>query len=186
VKVGATLLVLLAALAVSGCGSSSKSGSAVATTTAAAPPPKAKPTQKPAQPAAAPADGGGKCLDVSDRLVSQIEKNIVLDGAQVTHAQAVDSPASPGLYFVTARIQGGGANGSLATFETRGLAGGKTIYAVDAMAAEISLYGSAVTRDPELTVDFPGAYKSRVCVAGPGAPRGVTAPIIGAGKPAGS
>jgi hypothetical protein len=180
-RIGAAAVVLAAALAAAGCGSSSKTAAPAQTTTATAAKPKAAPA------ATAPSSDGtaaaGKCVPVPGSLLHRIESGMILDGAKLHDAQAVASPAIPDLWFVTARVKGGGAGDKLATWAANGLTGKGQIYALDSFAALISSFGSAVSKSVTLTTHTPAAYRSRVCVAGPGAPRGLTAPF-GGGKPA--
>jgi hypothetical protein len=98
--------------------------------------------------------------------------------------RAVTTKAFPDLYFISGRVDGSGTSRLLATWAAPRLNGGGPVYSVDAAAALVSLYGAAVTKNRDLTVEAPGVYKSRVCVAGPGAPRGSTAPVsTGGGSP---
>ena len=110
---------------------------------------------------------------------------IVLQGGQLSHVQAVTAKAFRGMYFVSARVDGGGAVDEVATWVTPRLEGTGPVYAVDATAALVSSFGAAVGKSLNLGADAPGAYKSRVCAVGPTAPPGKTAPVSGGGKPTG-
>jgi hypothetical protein len=177
VKLAATAVVLAVALGAAGCGNSDKSSA-----------PPAKPAAKPTAaksspvPAVKPTAGGAKCTAPPQALLARIRKHILLDGAKVTDGEAVESPAVPGLWFVTARVSGPSAPPDIATWMTQNFDGSGPIYSVDSSAALVSTYGAAVGKSVGLTVDAPGVYRSRVCVAGPGASRGETAPVSG-GKP---
>jgi hypothetical protein len=177
VKLAATAVVLAVALGAAGCGNSDKSSAP-----AAKPAGKPTPAKASAAPAAKPTAGAAKCTAPPDALVAHIRKNILLEGAKVTDAEAVESPAVPGLWFVTARVSSPGAPPDIATWMTQTFDGSGPIWSVDSFAALVSTYGAAVGRSVGLTVDAPGVYRSRVCVAGPGASHGVTAPVSG-GKP---
>jgi hypothetical protein len=111
----------------------------------------------------------------------KIQNNVVLSGGRLSHVQAVTTKAFPGIYFISARVDGGGAKHLLATWATQRLAGNAPVYSVDGTAALISLYGGVRAKIPELHAAVPGAYKSRVCAAGPNAPQGEDAPIGGGG-----
>jgi hypothetical protein len=181
-KSAATATFLAAALLVAGCGGSASKSSA---------PPPAASTQAPSATTAPstsiPAASAGPkntCLDVPPQLVRKLQTHLVLSGGRLTHLQAVTTSAFPGIYFVSARVDGGGAKHMVATWATQRLAGGAPVWAVDGTAALISLYGGARAKIPDLHADGPGAYKSRVCSAGPSAPHGVDAPIAGGGAPA--
>jgi hypothetical protein len=173
----APVIVAAVMLAAAGCGSSSDSAEPPATQTRTT-------TAKPAEPAPAPKPSAtsGKCVSAPGTLIDRISRNVVLDGAQLVEAEAVASPAIPGIWFVTARVRGGGAANKLATWMTASLESVSPIYAVDGFAALISTYGGAVGKSAGLTVDAPGVYRSRVCVAGPNAPHGVTAPLGGGAR----
>lgn len=172
-KTAAAISLAGLALLVAGCGgarhaSSETAPSSVRTSSTAA-------AQSPGSTRAAVP---GRCLEVPAQLAARIEQHVVLDGARLDRLRAVGSHAFPGLYFVSARVRGGGApQGSLATWATRGLHGRKPIYSIDAFAALISEFGGAKTANPDFSVSLPAAYRSRVCVAGANAPHGVDAPL---------
>ena len=183
-KFAATAIALAAALLAAGCGGGSSKSGAPAGASTQAPATTAPPaaTTAPA-PSASPRN---TCLDVPTSLEGALQAHLVLAGGRLSHLQAVTTKAFPDYYFVSARIDGAGAKPLLATWVAEGLAGGGSVYSVDATAALVSLYGGAIGKNPDLTVEAPGAYKSRVCVAGPGAPRGSNAPVgAGKGAPAG-
>jgi hypothetical protein len=175
-------VIVGAALLVAGCGGGSKSSAPAGTTQ----PPEA--TTAPAATGTtttAPAPAAGRadtCLDVPAALVRTLQTHIVLVGGKVTHVKAVTSRRTPGFYFVSGRVDGGGVKRGLATWATQRLSGTAPIYAVDSAAALVSLYGGAIGKDPDLRVTAPGAYKSRVCVAGPNAFPGTNAPVGGGGN----
>ena len=123
------------------------------------------------------------CLEVPASLVRRLQTHLVLTGGKVSHVKAVTSRKLPWIYFVSGRVDGGGLKRLLATWATPRLGGNAPVYAVDASAALVSLYGGALGKSASLTVGAPGAYKSRVCVAGPGAPRGSNAPVGTGGVP---
>jgi hypothetical protein len=176
-RVPATALLVAAALFVAGCGGGSKSS---------APP---APTQAPAKTAPAvtrPAPVAGAkdtCLEVPASLVRRLQTHLVLMGGKLSNVKAVTSRKLPWIYFVSGRVDGGGLKRLLATWATPRLGGNAPVYSVDASAALVSLYGGAMGKSMRLTVTAPGAYKSRVCVAGPGAPHGSNAPVGGNGAP---
>jgi hypothetical protein len=181
VKFAPTAVALAAALLAAGCGGgSSKSGAPPAASTPA--PATSAPPAATTAPAPAPSAGPrNTCLDVPASLERTLQAHIVLAGGRVSHLQAVTTKAFPTYYFVSARIDGAGTKPLLATWVAKGLTGDGSVYSVDATAALVSLYGGAIGKNADLTVDAPGAYKSRVCVAGAGAPRGSNAPA-GGGK----
>jgi hypothetical protein len=168
--------LLLLALGLAGCGSSSNGSASPPTTTSNAAPAAQKPHR---HTSALPAARKG-CLPVSTQLVARIRRNIVLDGAKLANVRAVASSLDPGLYYVSARVSGGGApRRAVATWATQSLAGRKPIYALDAFAALVSQFGGGVSANPDYVVSAPGAYRSRVCAGGKGVSKGQTAPASG-------
>jgi hypothetical protein len=119
-----------------------------------------------------------RCIQVGDDLVQKIRNQIVLDKAQLTNVSAVASGGSPGFYFVSARVQGGGGKG-VATWAVRGLDANGPIYSVDSFAALVSDYGASTAQHPLLNLTAPGAFKSRVCADGPSVSHGSPAPFPG-------
>jgi hypothetical protein len=184
-KFAATAIVLAAGLFAAGCGGGSSKSSAPPPASTQAP----ATTAPPAATTTAPAPAGNAspkntCLDVPGQLVRRLQSNIVLSGGRLTHLQAVTTAAFPGIYFVSALVNGGGAKQQVATWATQRLGGNAPVWAVDGTAALVSLYGGVRGKIPELHANVPGAYKSRVCAAGPGAPHGVDAPPGGGSIPA--
>jgi hypothetical protein len=167
----ATAIVLTAVLLVAGCGGKKHAASA--------------PTGRSATTGATPAGRGpfDTCLAAPAQLVAKIRRGIVLDGGKLSHVQAVTAKAFPGMYFVSARVDGGGVTDEVATWATPKLQGTGPIYAIDTSAALISSFGPGVGKSLHLKADAPGVQKSRVCAVGPKAPPGVTAPISGGGAP---
>lgn len=173
----ASLLAALVALAVlAGCGSDSQSAEQQTQT-------KSGGTTKTATPPAqAPAGAGKRCLVVSDGLVSRIQSHVVLEGGHLRHVRAVASPEVPGLYFISAHVVGGGAGKKMvATWASQSLKGDQRILAVDDSAALVSTFGSIYSSSITAGIKTAGAFKSRVCAFGPGAPHGGPAPPSGVG-----
>lgn len=98
-------------------------------------------------------------------------------GAHFVKAEAAEAVATPGYYYVSTEVTGGGAKpGSVATWVTKGLRGRSPIYAVDSFAALISTYGASTLKSGYLAIDAPGAYRSRVCASGKRVSAGLPAP----------
>ncbi|MFN2629427.1 MAG: hypothetical protein ABR569_12445 [Gaiellaceae bacterium] len=175
-RIAATGVVLAAALLSAGCGGSKQSAprDTAPTTTAA--------TIAPSRSASGPFN---TCLDVPTRLAAEIRTGILLDGGKLSHIKAVTSKAFRGMYFVSARVDGGGAVADVATWVTPQLKGSGPVYAVDSTAALISSFGAAIGKSLHLGANAPGAYRSRVCAVGPKAPHGQTAPVSGGNAPTG-
>jgi len=184
----AAVAVALAAVVSAGCGgsnSNSAQGTAASTPTT---------TTKSSAPAKKQSSAKAKkvaltsltCISAPASVSERILKTVVLSGAKLDHVRAVESPDVPGYYFVSSHVRGGGAGPhALATWAERGLDGHGVVYAVDSFAALISLDGNASQVDLALDIHTPGAYKSRICSFGPGAPRGLPAPLTsGPGNPA--
>jgi len=160
-------------VALAGCGSSGKQ--AQSTTTGSANSSANGSGQK-----APPAGAGERCLAVSSQLLSRIQAHVVLEGGKLNHPQAVASPEVPGLYFVSAHVVGGGAGSKMvATWATKDLAGHARIFSVDDAAALVSTYGSIYSTGLLAGIHSEGAFKSRVCSYGKGAPQGNPAPQSG-------
>jgi hypothetical protein len=140
--------LVLAALALAGCGGSKKSQQT--TTTAAAP---------------APTVPAGRCTAVPAALLARIRRGILLEGGKVLHAEAVRSTAVPQWYFISARVPGLG----VATWAANGLEAPTQIAAVDPNARQVSEFGSGLKHKPPLTTSMPGAAESRACATGAGA-----------------
>jgi hypothetical protein len=171
----AAIAALLLAAVAAGCGSANTA--APPTTTAAA---------APAATITAPQPSAGKaCVPVPAALGERIIAHVILMHAHFDKTKAARATAAPGYYYVSGLVTGGGAKHLLATWVTHGLEGKHEIYAVDANAALISQYGASTGASLELTVDAPGSFRSRTCVAGPKASPGSPAPSSGGGAPAG-
>jgi hypothetical protein len=170
-------VAVVAAAGVAGCGGSGGGSASPPTTTHAATSASGTVTLAPAS--------SQRCTPVSSALEESILSHVVLAGAKLTKVRAVGAGTKPPYYFVTATIDGSGTKNMLATFMTGDLEGRKTIYAVDSNAALISEYGASTDVDANLGIAAPAAFKSRVCVAGKGAPAGLPAPAGGHGAPAG-
>jgi hypothetical protein len=156
------------ALVAAGCGGSSTSADPPPATTHAPPPAKT-----PATTTTATASGGSaSCRDAPATLMRRIHTHFVLEGGTLSHAQIVPAIALPGIYFVSARIDGGGTRDKIGTWATERLGATGPVYAVDSWAALVSTYVAASQRNLDLSVHDPGAYKSRVCVGGPNVPKG--------------
>lgn len=180
---GATLRLIagFAALAsasvVAGCGGGSPSSAAGTTaaatgTTATAPTGASVPAKTTAK---------GNCVSVPVALDHAILASVVLAKARFLKVQAVRATATPSFYYVSGSVDGSGAKHLLATWVTSDLRGGKPIYSVDSNAALISVFGASSQASLSLSIDAPGAYRSRTCVAGSRAPLGSAAP--GGGRP---
>src|SRR5262249_16708922 len=153
-----------------GCGSSGKQAQSTTTTG----------TAKSSGQKAPPAGAGERCLTVSPELLSRIQSRVVLEGGKLKHPQAVASPEVPGLYFASAHVVGGGAGSNMvATWATKDPAGHGRIFAVDDAAALVSTYGSIYSTGLLAGIHSEGAFKSRVCSYGKGAPQGNPAPQSG-------
>ncbi len=181
VRPGLWLITGFAALAsasvVAGCGGGSASGAAGTTTgapgtTATAPTATSAPPKR---------QVSGACVSVPAALDRAILTSVVLADARFVKMQAVRASATPSFYYVSGSVNGSGTRRLLATWVTSDLKGGKPIYSVDANAALISVFGASSQASPSLSIDAPGAYRSRTCVAGHGAALGSPAP--GGGRP---
>ena len=181
VKFAVTAIVLTAALVAGGCGGGSSKSSAPPAASTQAPATTAPPAATTAPAPAPSASPRNTCLDVPAPLMRRLQSHVVLTGGRLSHVQAVTTKAFPGIYFISARVDGGGAKNLVATWATQRLGGNAPVYAVDGNAALVSLYGGVRAKIPELHATVPGAYKSRVCAAGPDAPQGEDAPIGGGG-----
>jgi hypothetical protein len=190
-----TRILALTALAVgtvtaAGCGSSQSSSAPstpAATTSAKAASPAAQRTKPQASKVrsarAAVVPDTIHCVDVPHAVTERILRGVLLDGAKLGHVEAVAAPKSPGYYFITSTVSGGGASPhSVATWAANGLAGASNVYSVDAFAALISTYGDATELDSDLNIHERAAYQSRVCAGGPGVSRGAPAPRSGIGN----
>jgi hypothetical protein len=175
VKTFAPTALAVLALVAAGCGSGSKTAAPPPATTQ--PPPQAKTTTT--TPAAPASGASASCRDAPASLMRRIQTHFVLEGGTLSHAQIVPAIVLPGIYFVSARIDGGGTSDKIATWATERLGSTGPVYAVDTWAALVSTYVAASQRNPDLTVHDPGAYKSRLCVGGPSAPKGNDAPASG-------
>jgi hypothetical protein len=174
VKIAALATVIVAALLAAGCGGSKQA--APAASTQAPPPAKTPGTTTAATPSVL------RCQSAPASLLRRIETHVVLAGSKLSNAEVVPARVVPGTYFVSARVDGGGAKNMLVTWATEHLGTSGQVYAVDSGAALISSYVAAGQKNPDLSVSDPGAYKSRVCVAGPRASHGSDAPL--SSKPA--
>jgi hypothetical protein len=169
---------LASATVVAGCGGGSHPGAAGST--AAAPrTATAVPTTTSARAKASATTGS--CVSVPVALNRAILANVVLAQARFLKVRAVRASATPSFYYVSGSVDGSGATQLLATWVTSDLRGGKPIYSVDANAALISVFGASSQASLSLSIDAPGAYRSRTCVDGSRAPLGVAAP--GGGRP---
>jgi len=112
----------------------------------------------------------------------RIKKHFILEGGTLSNAQIVPGNVLPGIYFVSARVDGGGTSDKVATWATQQLGAAGEVYAVDTWAALITTYVAAGQKNPDLSVSDPAAYKSRICVDGPKVAKGNDAPL--SGKPA--
>jgi hypothetical protein len=173
-----------AALVTAGCGGASPSSAPAAASST--PKTSAKEAKTAANAAPKAKAASLACITAPTSVSKKILHTVILQGAKLDHVRAVASPDLPGYYFVSSHVSGGGAGPhALATWAERGLDGHGIVYAVDSFAALISLDGNASQVDLALDIHTPGAYKSRVCSYGPGAPHGTPAPpTSGPGNPA--
>jgi hypothetical protein len=172
--VAAAVAAAAAVVLVAGCGGGSSSRAGAASTTDHAKPGSGGVVHTPGR------AGSQTCNAVPAALEHRILAHMILKGAGFTKVAAVEAAATPGYYYITTQVTGGGAPpDSLATWATKDLAGGNTIYAVDSFAALISTFGASVLKSPYLVITAPGAYRSRVCVLGHNASHGAPAPAGG-------
>jgi hypothetical protein len=173
---------LASATVVAGCGGGSQPGAAGSTAAA----PRTATVVPTTTSTRAKASATGSCVSVPVALNRAILANVVLAKARFLKVRAVRASATPSFYYVSGSVDGSGAKQLLATWVTSDLRGGKPIYSVDANAALISVYGASSQASLSLSIDAPGAYRSRTCVDGSRAPLGVAAPAGGRpGAPAG-
>jgi hypothetical protein len=173
---------LASATVVAGCGGGSHP--AAAGSTAAAPRTATAVTTTSSAPAKTSATGS--CVSVPVALNHAILASVVLAKARFVKVRAVRASATPSFYYVSGSVDGSGAKQLLATWVTSDLRGGKPIYSVDANAALISVFGASSQASLSLSIDAPGAHRSRTCVAGTRASLGYPAPLGGRpGAPAG-
>jgi hypothetical protein len=168
---------LASASVVAGCGGGGPS-SAAGTTTAAPGTTATAPTATSAPPKTT---ATGACVSVPAGLDRAILTSVVLANARFVKMRAVRASATPSFYYVSGSVDGSGTRHLLATWVTSDLKGGKPIYSVDANAALISVFGASSEASLSLSIDAPGAYRSRTCVAGHRAALGSPAP--GGGRP---
>jgi len=183
-RTGSRLALLPVALLVgalaAGCGGARSSTATRAHTSS-----KPKPSSEVAARKVTGEAAGHGCLPVPSALAHAILAHVVLEQARLTKIRAATDDETPGYYYVSGTLSGSGARDLLATWATHDLGGGKPIYSVDANAAMVSQYGASTNLSLSLDIAAPGAYRSRVCVAGKNAPPGAPAPQGGTGAPAG-
>jgi hypothetical protein len=170
--------VLVAAGMLAGCGGTSKTAATQTATTAThkASPRAHTPTKK---------TEATSCFRVTPALNHAILAHVVLANARLLSVRAARAPETPAYYYVSGSISGTGAKHLVATWVTSGLDGQRPIYSVDANAALISLFGASSEASLALSIDAPGAYRSRTCVGGSHAEPGLPAPVGSRGAPAG-
>jgi hypothetical protein len=172
-----TAAAILAATVVAGCGGGHQS-----IATAAAP---RTTTAPPSTVLGGTAGAPPRCVAAPASLNHAILAHVVLADARLLKMRAARATGTPGFYYVSGSISGSGTKHLLATWVTADLGGHKPIYSVDANAALISIFGASSGVSIDLSIDAPGAYRSRTCVAGSRATLGLPAPAGGHGAPAG-
>lgn len=103
------------------------------------------------------------CEAASPQLIAAISTGLKIQGGGSLRAgQAAKSTALEKVWMVSADLEGPGltAKDNLATWATNVLAGGGSIFSVDAFAREFSQWGSG----PGFALSDPGVAESRACV----------------------
>ena len=101
------------------------------------------------------------CEAATSDLMTPLGNKMTEEGARLRNGQILESPTTPGLYFVSAEIYGDGIVSRVGTWATENRFGGDAIYAVDDVARETTRWGDGAAEG--ITLDD-AAEASRVCV----------------------
>lgn len=99
--------------------------------------------------------------------MTPVGNKLSLDGGRVRNGQLVESETSPGVWFLSAELDGPGFEdkGDVATWATTSRFGSEAIYAVDELAKMQSGW-RAVEEAEGISTDDAAVEKSRACVQG--------------------